>query len=218
VRDSSGRSFTAFEGGYRLASGSLEDVSVRAARAAGSGREPVLVFDDTTGRPVDLDLRGSDDEIRTRARQLAAALEPGAHDGPSPGTARRGPGRPRLGVVGKEVTLLPRHWAWLAAQPGGASATLRRLVERARKDGEGQDQVRRARDAAYRFMSAVAGDLPGYEEALRALYRGNRSDFRERIAGWPPDVVDHASRLTARAFGEGPPRESPRSVEGVDGK
>jgi hypothetical protein len=203
-----GRSYTAFEGRALLASGTLEEVSLPAARANARGREAVLVFDDTTGRPVDLDFRGGDEEIRSRARHLAATLEPDA------GTGRRGPGRPRLGVVGKEVTLLPRHWAWLAAQPGGASATLRRLVERARKEREGRDQVRRARDAAYRFISAMAGDLPGYEEALRALYRGNRSAFREEIAGWPTDVVAHACRLTAEAFDDGGPVESPRNGDG----
>jgi len=194
--------FTAFEGPRRLASGTLPDVSVPAARATARRGAAVLVFDDTTGRLVDLDLRGSEQEVRDRARRLAARIEGGSEPAASP--PRRGPGRPRLGVVGKEVTLLPRHWAWLNAQPGGASATLRRLVERARRENEGRDQTRQARDVVYRFLQAMAGDRPGYEEALRALYRGDRPAFLAQIARWPADLLDHTRRLAEDAFG-GPP-------------
>jgi len=195
--------FTAFEGTRRLASGPLEEVGVRAARAAARARDPILVFADATGQVVDLDLRGSEQEIRDRARDQAAHLAGATEAAETDGNPRRGRGRPRLGVVGKEVTLLPRHWAWLSAQPGGASATLRRLVERARKEGEARGQTRRARDVVYRFMSAMAGDRPGYEEALRALFRGDRDGFNRRIAGWPPDVREHVVRLSAEAFGGG---------------
>jgi hypothetical protein len=184
-----------FEGTRRIAGGSLDEVCVPAARATRRGRQTVLVFADATGRVVDLDLRGSERDLRERARLQARELA----DGEAP--PRRGPGRPRLGVEGREVTLLPRHWAWLSAQPGGASATLRRLIEKARRETEGRDPTRHARDAAYRFMAAMAGDLPGYEEALRALYRGDRTAFLEKVAGWPADVHAHVERLTAEAFG-----------------
>ena len=107
---------------------------------------------------------------------------------------------PELGVVAREVTLLPRHWDWLAGQPGGASVTLRKLVEQARKDNEGKDRLRRAREAAYRFLSAMAGNLPGFEEAARALFAGHRDRFAAVVAPWPQDVREHAVKLAARGF------------------
>lgn len=186
---------TAFAANRRLATGPLAEVA-RAVKAA-TDRDPacpVLVFDDATGRVVDLDLRGTPDEV-------AARLGPGYDSGgPGPradGTESepRGRGRPRLGVVGREVTLLPRHWEWLAAQPGGASVTLRKLVEAARRDGDGARRARAARDAAYRFMAAIAGDLPGFEEASRALFAGDRARFEECAAGWPADLRNHATGL-----------------------
>ncbi len=182
------RPCTAFEGSRLLSSGPLAEVALAVRRAAGSGSgDPILVFDDATGAVVDLDLRGSDDDVLARLTEPAAAAE-----------GRRGRGRPRLGVVSREVTLLPRHWDWLAAQPGGASVTLRRLVEEARRGGGEQERSRRARDAGYRFMAAMAGDLPGFEEATRALFAGDRAGFERQVAGWPDAVRDYAVRL---AFG-----------------
>lgn len=108
---------------------------------------------------------------------------------------RRGRGRPKLGVVAREVTLLPRHWEWLAAQPGGASVALRKLVEEARRSQSGR--ARQAQERAYHFMNAMAGDLPGFEEATRALFAGDREGFAERIAGWPTDVREHAAWLAS---------------------
>ncbi len=197
----SSQGFTAFEGLRRLASGSLDAVSVAAAAAVARSNDTVLVFDDRTGRQVDLDLRGSPDQIRARAQAQAAAQLHNPDEPPHP--SRRGRGRPRLGVVGKEVTLLPRHWAWLDAQPGGASATLRRLVEQARKTSTGRDRTREGRDATYRFLTAIAGNLPGYEEALRALFRGERGAFCAAMERWPEDVVGQAIKLASEAFGEG---------------
>jgi hypothetical protein len=95
--------------------------------------------------------------------------------------------------------LLPRHWDWLATQPGGASVALRKLVEEARRTGGDRDRSRAARDAAYHFMSAMAGNLPGFEEASRALFADDRRRFAGLIAGWPDDVRDHAVKL---AFGD----------------
>lgn len=194
--------FTAFEGTRRIASGSLAEVSIPAARAtARRAAGAVLVFDDATGRPVDLDLRGSEEEVRARAECQADELR-APSDAAEP--ARRGPGRPRLGVVGKEVTLLPRHWGWLSSQSGGASAALRRLVDQARKHSEGRGRIRQDRDVVYRFMSAMAGDLPGFEEALRALFRGDRDRFLSEIGGWPADLRDHTRKLASNAFEEPP--------------
>ena len=76
-------------------------------------------------------------------------------------------------MVAREVTLLPRHWEWLAQQSGGASVALRRLVDQARRGTEDKDRIRRAQEAAYRFMSAMAGNRPNFEDAIRALFAGD---------------------------------------------
>lgn len=166
--------FVAFAGTTRIAEGDWTQVSRAAWRgleAAAAG--PVLVFDAATGRVADLD-----------PRDRAAAVE--AAEVATPEPAKRG--RPKLGVVAREVTLLPRHWDWLAQQPGGASVALRRLVETARKEMSSADERRAARDAAYRFMQAIAGDLAGFEEASRALFADDMAGLAERIAAWPRDV------------------------------
>jgi hypothetical protein len=184
---------TAFVGDRRLASGPLAEVALAVKRAAESGGTvPILVFDDATSRPVDLDLRGSEAEVLARLPQPAeSSAQP---------EAPRGPGRPRLGVVAREVTLLPRHWDWLSQQPGGASATLRRLVDEARRAGEDRDRLRRAQEAAYRFMAAMAGDRPGFEEASRALFAADRGRFEALTGAWPADIRDHVRRLAAPVF------------------
>jgi uncharacterized protein len=197
------RSCTAFHGHRLLLSGPLVEVALAVKTATASGPlAPLLVFDDATGRVIDLDLRGTKADIverMSRARQsfigrsraspveesliLKDASEPKAR------------GRPRLGVVSREVTLLPRHWEWLEAQPNGASAALRRLVDEARRGGIPQQQRRTAQEAAYRFMLAIAGDRPGYEEATRALFADDRPALERRIADWPRDIRAHVLRL-----------------------
>ncbi|MCK0196689.1 DUF2239 family protein [Ancylobacter sp. 6x-1] len=184
---------TAFLGTRLVAAGPLDAVAV-AVKAAGSGAgEMPLVFDDTTGRVIDLDLRGSDAEIvaRLESARHHAELRP-------PETPSAGRGRPKLGVVAREVTLLPRQWDWLGHQRGGASAALRRLVDQAQRSEGAQDSGRAAPDAAYHFLHAIAGDLPGYEEATRALFAGDRPRMESHMAPWPEDVRRHALRL---AFG-----------------
>jgi len=198
VRDPAGSRWSAFEGERRIGTGDPVGVALATRDAvARAGDRPVLVFDDATGRVVDLDLRGSDDDVRGR---VLARLESAAEPGAGAGAEQRGPGRPRLGVVAREVTLLPRHWAWLGAQPGGASAALRRLVDQARKGSQRQDRVRRSQDAAFRFMSAMGGDLPGYEEAIRALFAGDPERFDAHTAAWPTDVRAHGRTLAADAL------------------
>ena len=171
--------WTAFEGACRLRTGSPAEAAVAAHRALSRNAQiEVLTFDDSTGRVVDLDLRGDADAIATRY-----ALSPKPR------------GRPKLGVTAREVTLLPRHWDWLAAQPGGASVALRKLVEEARRADGGAVDRRARQERAYRFMSALAGDLPGYEEAIRALFADDGARFSSLIDGWPIDVRDHAAHL-----------------------
>ena len=180
---------TAFEGHRRIATGLPEDVAqaVRRAMDEGSVQSP-LILDDATGYPLEFDLRGSVDEVLARLRPAAEIATP------------RGPGRPKLGVVAREVTLLPRHWDWLGRQPGGASVTLRRLVEEARRAGSAKEQARQASEAADRTMRTLAGDLPGFEEASRAFWRGERATFDQLTADWPTDVRQHLLQLAHRAW------------------
>ena len=126
--------------------------------------------------------------------EVRARLPPVDVDLPKP--AR---GRPRLGVTAREVTLLPRHWDWLATQPGGASAALRRLVDQARRDSGGADAIRQAQEATYRVMTTLAGDFPDYEEATRALFANDRQRFAQLTAGWPGDIGDYIRELNVRA-------------------
>ena len=179
---------TAFAGNRLIASGAPSEVVV-AVKAAHDAGEGVLVFDDADARLVEFDLRG--DLAAVLARLPAEPVE------------KRGPGRPRLGVTAREVTLLPRHWDWLASQPGGASVALRKLVENALREAEGPDRVRRSREAAYRFMTAVAGDQPDYEEATRMLFAGDWVAFDAAIKVWPSDVRDYARRLAEGSWRNG---------------
>ncbi|MBV2161037.1 DUF2239 family protein [Achromobacter denitrificans] len=189
---------TAFAGHRILAAGALADVALAVKRAlATRSNDPILVFDDLSGKQVDLDLRGDDAAVAERHRAPADAAPPApeAPDAAAEETQPRGRGRPKLGVVAREVTLLPRHWDWLAAQPGGASVVLRKLVEQARRDNESADRRRQRQEAAYRFMSAMAGNLPGFEEATRALYAEDRERFAAQVASWPQDVRGYALGL-----------------------
>lgn len=171
--------FFAFSGDRCVVSGPLK-VMLRVVKER-LDRDPgerILIFEDRTGRQVDFDFRGSVDEVVARA-------EP----------ARAGPGRPRLGVVSREVSLLPRHWDWLEQQPNGISAALRRLVEEARKRDPEEEQGRLAREATSRFMTAMAGDRAGFEEASRALFAKDNDRFEALIGAWPEDIRAHLLQL-----------------------
>jgi hypothetical protein len=186
---------TAFAGTQLLAAGPLIEVVLAVKNVIDSGTlTPVLVFDDTSGRAFDFDLRGSKSDVVARLSTPSVS-----------GTEPRGRGRPRLGVIGREVTLLPRQWEWLAAQPGGASVVLRKLVDEAKRNTGGIHKQRAAHEAAYHFMLAMAGDMPGFEEATRALFANDRSRFEQQVSSWPAPVRDYATRL---AFGA-PAAESP---------
>lgn len=180
--------FTAFLGTAKVASGDLaallSGVKPFFDRDAGAS---LLIFEDGTGRQVDFDLRGSVAEVLARALPAAPSTE----------KARSGPGRPKLGVVAREISLLPRHWEWLEGQPSGASAAIRKLVDEARSKDEGAGRARAAREAASRFLTAMAGNLPGYEEATRALFAGDRERFAAAMREWPGDIREYALRLTA---------------------
>ncbi len=206
---------TAFDGTRRLSGGPLIEVAL-AVKNATDAAGPVLVFDDVTGAVVDLDLRGTNTDVIDRLARMslpdAAASKPRATPAPSGEAAaeRRGRGRPPLGVVAREVTLLPRHWEWLAAQPGSASVALRKLGEDARRTGGSVQQARAARERAYRFMAAMAGDMPGFEEATRALFADDRDRFEQHVLAWPEDVRAYATGLafSRDSRGEGQPGQA----------
>ena len=195
---------TAFDGHQLLRSGPLVDVALAVKTATENGSPNVLlVFDDATGRVIDLDLRGSKADVIARLSEAPGGSEqPPSHKATEAAkdesSERRGRGRPKLGVVAREVTLLPRQWDWLGAQPGGASAVLRRLVDDARRNGAARQQRHAAQEAAYRFMLAIAGDLPGYEEATRALFADDRPRLSQEIADWQQDIRSYVLYL---AFG-----------------
>jgi len=197
----------AFVGSRRISSGLLTDVAIAAKQAIAAGaQDSVLIFDDATSQVIDVDFRGTDADVIAR---ITGDSAPPADESSSAeadgspyreGEAARGRGRPKLGVVAREVTLLPRHWEWLATQPGGASAAVRRLVDAARQSLATTDRRRKAQESAYRFMSAMAGNERGFEEATRALFANDEARFTEMTSDWPDDVRDHARRLAARAF------------------
>lgn len=187
---SSGALCTAFAGPRLLRAGPRHEVAATVREAlCSSSTETVLVFDDRTGKLVDIDPRG-DAADAPDGQAVATSGDAGAEP-----PLKRGRGRPKLGVEAREITLLPRHWEWLMHQPGGASATLRRLVDDARKHSGAADGQRARREAAYTFMNAMAGDLPGFEEAIRALFAGHEDALRRLSAVWPPDIAAYALRL-----------------------
>ena len=198
---------TAFAGDRLIAAGPLRHVALAAWQARAADPDvPLLIFDDAGQRQVEIDLRGSMAELVQRLAALPedGAAEPATVDAAgtqaSEAPAKRPRGRPKLGVVAREVTLLPRHWQWLNAQPGGASVALRKLVVVAPRGLDGDDQRRLAQEATYRFIQAAAGNAPGFEEAARALFAGDLVRFEDVVAAWPADVRDHATMLAGRAL------------------
>ena len=179
--------FTAFRGLDQIAHGDLEAVAAAAHQANGQA----LVFDDQTGETIELDLRHG-------PQSAVAGFVARPPSSPAP-HAKPGRGRPKLGVTAREVTLLPRHWDWLAAQPGGASAALRRLVEDARRAGDGSEVIRRRNEIVYRLMSVLAGNLPGFEDASRALFANDLQRLETIIADWPDDVSTYILRILRNA-------------------
>ncbi len=198
--------YTGFIGQRQVASGDLIEVALELQAHVDRGEEaPAILIDDSTGNAVGTSLHGTPAQLRARLEreQAGGAEEPEK-------TRKPGPGRPKLGVISREVSLLPRHWEWLGKQQGGASVTLRRLVEQAGRDGEAMQRARRARDAAYRFMYVMAGDLPGFEEATRALFAGDAKKLEQEMRAWPRDIRAHARKLVEIA------RERARDAEEVE--
>lgn len=187
--------YTAFVGSQWLVRGPLLEVVSKVKAHLGSAENSaILIFSDATGKTMDFNFQGSEKDVLKRIEvYVPSEIPPEA----------TGPGRPKLGVVSREVSLLPRHWEWLATQTGGASATLRQLVEDAKKKSMGAGLVKQAQERAYKFMSVIAGDLPDYEEALRALYKRDKKSFFVRTQSWPKDVRAYAAELAKQVFAVG---------------
>lgn len=184
--------YTAFAEQRRVARGPVEEVVLKVKQWLESGGAPVLIFEDQSGQQIDLDLRGTDEEALARLHEHPW-LQRHADD------KRTGPGRPKLGVVSREVSLLPRHWEWLSGQPGGASVTLRKLVEERMKGSQGRDRARKAQEAVSKFMWTMGGNLPDFEEASRALARREYERFDGLIDTWPTDIRNHVRHLVKTA-------------------
>ncbi|VVE62347.1 hypothetical protein PCA31118_00981 [Pandoraea captiosa] len=198
--------YTVFRDKRRIAAGSLADAAIAFQQAMlADPNASVLIFDNLTGDTRDVDVRGTAADIRARYPEPAAAADTAtAKDAAAPtdptvagDSSPKSRGRPKLGVIAREVTLLPRHWDWLAEQRGGASVALRKLIDEARRANAERDTQRRAQERAYSFMSTMAGDLPHFEEASRALFAQDLDALQARIAEWPQDVRTHLMRLTS---------------------
>ncbi len=196
--DNSTANCIAFEGTRCIALGPLADVAlIVKQRCDADSLARILSFNAESSEPVEIDCRGSIADVLSRitptAKEVAPTIEPQV-------STPAGRGRPKLGVIAREVTLLPRHWDWLGAQPGGASVALRKLVEQARRLSSSADRVRASQNATNRFMTAMAGDLDGYEEASHALFAADRLRFETLLSAWPADIREHTLRLAEAAF------------------
>ncbi|MDO9181477.1 MAG: DUF2239 family protein [Bacteriovorax sp.] len=184
--------YTAFDGNKLLFQGPLSDIVLKIKKRLGKAENSsILIFSDSTGKTMDFNFQGNERDVQRRLEVYVTEEVPKDNSGP---------GRPKLGVISREVSLLPRHWEWLATQSGGASSTLRTLVEEAKKKLTNGNQIKQAQERTYKFISAIAGDFEGYEEALRALYKRDENNFLIQIQGWPNDVKNHAIEMATPAF------------------
>jgi len=191
----------AFDGVRCIASGPLAEVALAVKNTSDAQPQSrILVFNAQTSEPIEIDCRGSIADVIDRIAASTSDELPVVEATPPAPATPAGPGRPRLGVVAREVTLLPRHWEWLSSQPGGASVALRKLVEQAKRASLAADRIRAAQEATYRFMNAMAGDLYGFEEVSRALFAADRDHFDALISAWPGDIREHLHRLAELAF------------------
>ena len=209
---------TAFLGKQRIATGIVPEVATAVKKVIGDdANAPVILFNDVTSAAIEVDFRGSVQDVLNRLEQASAQPDTGTSEASEDATIPRGRGRPAdlpaarstwprrparglPGVVSREVTLLPRHWDWLNSQPGGASVALRKLVEEARRVNGQHDAIRQAQNAAYRFMSTMASDQPEFEEAMRAFFASDFAQFSRLIDGWPADVRNHILKLSEGMF------------------
>lgn len=190
-----GRTYIAFDATKKIASGDILEVALKVkTHLKKNPNASVVIFDDLTSNQVEIDFRGTAENVLNRLKENLEKIEIPEK------TEKIGPGRPKLGVTAKEVTLMPEHWEWLGHQPGGASVTLRRLVEEAKKKNYTKDLLRQAQESTHKFMTVMAGDLPQYEEALRVLYAKDLKKFESIASMWPKDIKEHALKLAKKTL------------------
>jgi uncharacterized protein len=183
---------TAFADAQRIGTGTVEEVALMTKRLIDQGsKATILIFDHESSEPIEIDFRGTETDVRERLQKQCGET-----------VVAKGPGRPKLGVVARDVTMLPAHWQWLNDQPGGASVARRKLVEAARKTNQDKDRMRLAQEVTYRFMSAIAGNFTGFEEATRALFAARLNDFEESTRTWSADVREHALKISKNCFAQ----------------
>lgn len=182
--------YTAFDGFKVIAQGNLEEVALLLKRKIRDQKAlSALIFSDLTGRQIDLDLSGTEKQVIDRLK-VYSSQEP---------QANTGAGRPKLGVIPREISLLPHHWEWLINQDGGSSAVIRNLIDEKIKN-RSSDKIKASQERTYKFLSAIAGNLPNFEEATRYLYRKDKKKFTELISSWPKDIVKHSMALASGVF------------------
>jgi len=184
------RTCTAFSEHKRIAVGDLFEVVRKSLEYLKKHKDAdIQFFDNSNSELVEVDLRGRPEAVLSRLEPKEDSSE-----------KKVGPGRPKLGVVSREIGLLPSQWEWLSIQPGGASVTLRKLVEEAKKKNRVKDEIRRSQNATYKFMTTKAGDFPNYEEALRSLFANDRKTFDRLVQDWPKDIREHINFLASECF------------------
>lgn len=193
MKTNQNNTYTAFLKDKLVISGPLSEVVLNIKNNKLAESEGMLIFSNDTGKTMDFNFQGTKQDILKRLEVFVSNEEEDS-------TTVAGPGRPKLGVISREVSLLPRHWEWLANQPGGASATLRLLVEEAKKKSQSAPTMKQVQERVYKVMSVLAGDLPGYEEALRALYKKDTATFFSYIEQWPRDIQRYLKSLGETIF------------------
>lgn len=182
--------YTAFEEFKIVSQGTLDDVAISVKhRLKEQGSSNILIFSDSTGRQIDLDLSGTDKQVLDRLKVFTTSSV----------QTQSGAGRPKLGVLPREISLLPSHWEWLLNQEGGSSAVIRNLIDEKMKT-QLIHKNKIAQERTYKFLSAHAGNLPSFEDAVRFLYRKDKKKFMDQISGWPKDVLKYTLSLSSDAF------------------
>lgn len=182
--------YTAFDGSKIISQGTLAHIALSLKQKTREQKTAtLLVFSDLTGRQIDIDLSGTDKQVLDRLKVYS----------PQELQANTGAGRPKLGVMPREISLLPNHWEWLLNQDGGSSAVIRNLIDEKMKS-RSKDKVKSAQETTYKFLSAIAGDLPNFEEAIRFLYRKDKKKFSELISSWPKDIIKYSMMLASDVF------------------
>lgn len=176
--------YTAFVGNTRLITDSLLNVAL-AIKNQQHDSAPILIFEDQTGKQIDVNITGSESDIQQRYAELETVKKVG---------------RPKLGVISREITLQQKHWDWLDLQNSSASAVIRKLIDQELNNAQSESNIMMTKQTTDRFMSAMLGNMPNYEEATRALYQGNKEGFLELIQDYPNDLKEYLNLRTVNIF------------------